>query len=169
MRSVPLALLVAIAVIGLLLGSPIPVDAERGLVAGGIGFGDGDSYGFAYGELYITESMSVGLEYLPRAWTLSGWFGRDFGVYGEVTWLSEDDSSRPWEVGVWGMMDLSDRLEVSAWVGILNPDDGSDTRVSVNAEAAYTIEGPLFLIVGAGTHNVDSDGIAGWVGVGYTF
>lgn len=169
MRGVLVALLVAVMTAGAWLGSPIPVQAERGLIAGGIGFGHRESYGFVYGELYITESMSVGLEHFPRASTLSAWFGRDFGLYGEVTWFAEGGSSQAWEAGVWGTVDLGERLEVSGWVGALRPRDGSRTRLSVNAEAAYTIRGPLFLVVGAGTYNLDPDRIAGWAGVGYAF
>lgn len=169
MRSGLVALLVAAVVAGALLGSPIPVEAERGLIAGGIGFGNKESYGFVYGELYITESMSVGLEHFPRAWTLSAWFGREAGPYGEVTWSTRGGSPQAWEAGVWGTLGISERLELSGWVGALRLRDDSRTRLSVNAEAAYTIRGPLFLVVGAGTYNLDPDRMAGWAGVGYSF
>lgn len=162
------AMMTAVALVPAL---PAAAAGERGLAVGGLKLADETLYGYGYVEVYVIPSLSVALDYYPRAFNLGGWWGRTMGFYGQITWDPDDTGSpRLWEVGVWASAEPTSKTHLSGWIGAATDWNGSRTWVTVNADARFDLTDPLFVYVTAGNEILDKESaITGAVGLGFYF
>lgn len=164
-------LAVTVAAMAWMPATPAAAAGERGLAVGGVKLADETLYGYAYAEVNVHPSLSVAVDYYPRAFSLGGWWGRDMGFYGEINWDPDDTGSpRLWEVGVWASMEPTSKTHLFGWVGAATDWNGSRTWLTLNADARFDLTDPLFIYVAAGNEILDGESkISGAVGLGFYF
>lgn len=164
--TLPFALAITLLIASVAGAASIP-----GLLSGGAVIHDGELDPYVYGEIGLTETLAVGVEYSPKAIAVSGWMGQTSGYYGELAWLSGSAGMpNTIEIGLWGSTDQVSSVTLTGWLGARTQLGKSDLSLTANGEATIPVTDAVHGIVGATTTLLgETTALKAWLGLGFYF
>lgn len=167
MKRIALAVVFAAALLTT-VAAAAPAQASS-LLSLGLVTHDGESHGYAYGELELSPTWAVGFNYhSDNIFAISAWNGVTQGFFGEVTFLPDEEQIL--EIGGWREMSLSPTVGLTGWVSAQNKLGGTNFWLQAGAEVSFEFADALSLFVGSELTLLKKDGgTQSWIGVGYSF
>lgn len=133
---------------------------------------NGESLTYGYGELSLSPTLALGLEYRSdKRLGLSLWHGVSQGLYGEIDFSTADGEREELvEFGVWRALPLSGTVSVTGWIGAQGELGGSSVWAKASAEVAISLTEQVSLFVGGATTLLKDDDVTStYAGVGLYF